>query len=357
MKRLLLAAASFIFCQQIFAQVAISNPASSPDPSAMLDVKSATKGFLMPRVILRTNVASPATGLMVYETTSNAVWVYNGTAWAQLGSGGGGASQWLVNGNHIYSGNTGNVGIGTTAPVSRLHLAGDMLMDGTNPIVQLQQSGVDKGFIQLSGDNLRMGTNSSNNSGRLVMRMNGSDRITVDSTGNMQIVGSQDAELNTHGYLMLGTANGTNLIFDNNEMMARNNGAPADLVMQNDGGSVGIGVASPVERVEVAGSMKLKGSATFLKMEVSQAGGGGPIFSQRQSSGIQFLRDGTTSSLGRMEYVDTANVANFLRFYAGSTISNTLTVTTDDYVGVGTSNPQARLQVVGAGEIFRLHSG
>src|SRR5215211_6505987 len=97
---------SFLLALHSNAQVAISNPASNPDASAMLDVKSNTKGFLMPRVTNRTNVATPATGLMVYETATNAVWVYNGTAWVQLGSGGG-STEWLVNGTHIYNGNTG----------------------------------------------------------------------------------------------------------------------------------------------------------------------------------------------------------------------------------------------------------
>ena len=87
MRKILAAFVALISCFDLLAQVAISNPASNPDPSAMLDVKSTNRGFLMPRVTNRTNVTSPATGLLVYETATNAVWVYNGTAWVQLGSG------------------------------------------------------------------------------------------------------------------------------------------------------------------------------------------------------------------------------------------------------------------------------
>lgn len=40
---------------------------------------------------------------------------------------------------------------------------------------------------------------------------------------------------------MLGAENGTNMIFDNNEIMARNNGTASHLYLQNEGGNVTIG--------------------------------------------------------------------------------------------------------------------
>jgi hypothetical protein len=51
--------------------------------SAILNVESTTKGFLPPR---GTNtqmlaIASPATGLMFYDTTNNKLNVYDGTTW------------------------------------------------------------------------------------------------------------------------------------------------------------------------------------------------------------------------------------------------------------------------------------
>jgi hypothetical protein len=57
------------------AQVAVNNTNAAPDPSAMLDVSSTSKGVLFPRVALDslkdlTTIANPANGLMVYNTTS-----------------------------------------------------------------------------------------------------------------------------------------------------------------------------------------------------------------------------------------------------------------------------------------------
>ncbi len=60
---------------------------ATPDASAILDVKSTTKGFLAPRMTEaeRTAIASPATGLLVYQTDGNAGYYYrNVTQWALL---------------------------------------------------------------------------------------------------------------------------------------------------------------------------------------------------------------------------------------------------------------------------------
>lgn len=196
MKQLLLASISILLLQQTFAQVAISNPASVPDASAMLDVKSTNKGFLMPRVVLRNNVVSPATGLLVYETTSNAVWVYNGSGWVQLGSGAG-SSQWVTNGTHIYNGNTGNVGIGINAPTAKLHLTGLMKIDGGQididdniAKVRLLYNASPKGYFSFtssSGD-IQIGTNvGSNDDGKLQLETKSFPRITILPEGNVGV--------------------------------------------------------------------------------------------------------------------------------------------------------------------------
>jgi hypothetical protein len=72
-----------------FAQgVGINSDGSPADSSAMLDVKSTNKGLLTPRMTAaqRGSIASPATGLMVYQTDAPAgFYYYNGTAWTSVG--------------------------------------------------------------------------------------------------------------------------------------------------------------------------------------------------------------------------------------------------------------------------------
>lgn len=55
------------------------------EASAALEITSTTKGVLMPRMttIQRTAIASPATGLEVYDTTTNTSWYFNGTIWVE----------------------------------------------------------------------------------------------------------------------------------------------------------------------------------------------------------------------------------------------------------------------------------
>ncbi len=81
-----------------YSQVAINNDGTTPHPSAMLDVKSTSKGLLIPRMTSaqRTAIASAATGLLVFDTDTNTFWYYNGTAWTNLG---GAANAWLLTGN------------------------------------------------------------------------------------------------------------------------------------------------------------------------------------------------------------------------------------------------------------------
>ena len=132
-----------------------------------------------------------------------------------------------------------NVGIGTTAPASKLHLVGNLLQEnGTvtlnNPasIIQFQNGGVNKTYLQLTGDNLRLGTNGGNQFGKTIIRMAGADRVLIDSTGNTQILGLQDASLTSDGYITLGSTTGRNMILDNNEIIVRNNGGTDNLILQ-----------------------------------------------------------------------------------------------------------------------------
>jgi hypothetical protein len=59
----------------------LANPASSA--SAKLRIDSTTQGFLPPRMTTtqKNAIATPATGLVVYDTTDNKHYGYNGTTW------------------------------------------------------------------------------------------------------------------------------------------------------------------------------------------------------------------------------------------------------------------------------------
>lgn len=124
---------------------------SNPDSSAALDISgidptNTLRGFLAPRMTLaqKNAIASPATGLLLYQTDgSTGFWYFDGTIWRQwLGYG------WSLNGNadtnpatdkvgtkdgqdfilktnnieSVRITSAGNMGIGTTTPSTLLHL-------------------------------------------------------------------------------------------------------------------------------------------------------------------------------------------------------------------------------------------
>jgi uncharacterized protein (TIGR02145 family) len=64
----------------------INTDGSAPDNSAMLDVKSATKGFLPPRMTTtqRNAISFPVEGLIIYNTDEKTLNIFNGNSWGLL---------------------------------------------------------------------------------------------------------------------------------------------------------------------------------------------------------------------------------------------------------------------------------
>lgn len=62
---------------------------STPDNSSVLDIVSTNKGVLVPRMTTsaRTSITSPANGLLVFDTTTNSLWVYKNSVWVEIISG------------------------------------------------------------------------------------------------------------------------------------------------------------------------------------------------------------------------------------------------------------------------------
>jgi hypothetical protein len=92
--------------------VAVNNDGSTADNSAMLDIKSSTKGLLIPRVTQaqRLAIAGPANGLLVYQTDGQAGFYFNfGSAASPSWVASGAANNtWTILGNSLLA--TGTLG-------------------------------------------------------------------------------------------------------------------------------------------------------------------------------------------------------------------------------------------------------
>src|SRR3989338_1521122 len=94
-----------------------------PNASALLDLASTStspKGLLLPRLTTdeRTAISAPASGLTIYNTTTNQLELFNGTKWLNA------SGLWAASGDHIYNLNAGNVGIWIENPAYKLHVVG-----------------------------------------------------------------------------------------------------------------------------------------------------------------------------------------------------------------------------------------
>ncbi len=69
--------------------VAINTDDSDADASAILDVKSTDQGMLIPRMTStqRDDITIPATGLMIFDTSENGFFYYDGADWVAVGGG------------------------------------------------------------------------------------------------------------------------------------------------------------------------------------------------------------------------------------------------------------------------------
>jgi hypothetical protein len=212
---------------------------TAPNVDALLDISSTTKGVLFPRMstIQRTSIPTPPNGLMVFDTNRNELYQYLGAAlswrafindayWKRqsltrsrignlsdsVGIGTLLPTEWLDVDGNIRTRNTliadNNVVAANTVSGGTLNSSGNLFVNGAsflnssitsngdiiviNPeaILQLRNgSNVNKGFFQLSGDDVRLGTNSGNTTGDLVIRMNGNNRVTINPAGDMDIDG------------------------------------------------------------------------------------------------------------------------------------------------------------------------
>ncbi len=126
MKRLMivLSCAFLLSFYPAHSQVAINTSGNPPASSALLDLSSTELGVLFPRMTAaqRDDITDPATGLMVFVTDNNSIYVYDGSSWIEGIGGSGGSGAWTVSGNDTYTSVSGNAGIGISSPNNKLHV-------------------------------------------------------------------------------------------------------------------------------------------------------------------------------------------------------------------------------------------
>jgi hypothetical protein len=148
----------------------------APDASAVLELVSGTKGALLPRVAATTDVTTPATGLVVYQTGGTAGYYYNaGTTtsptWLQL-----------VNSTQLAAANSNINSLNTQAATLGAQISGL-----SSSAVTSANNGLTK-----SGSNVVLGGTLT----QATSIATGANNLTITGTGNVGI-GTSSAPTST----------------------------------------------------------------------------------------------------------------------------------------------------------------
>lgn len=292
MKYLFSILAVLIFSQALIAQ-SIGIGTTTPNPSAQLDVTSTNKGMLLPRMTLaqRNLIAAPAAGLLVYQTDNTpGFYYYNGASWIQFSTGSA-TNYWTANGTHIYSNNTGNIGIGVNPPAYKLDIDGRIRIrtgtlgnpstssgiwlednrDGTNRIFFGMQDSIHVGFYGAAVGDVGWDFNFNAKNGNVGIGIdNPADKLAVK--GEVRI----ESATNSAGSVlrMYGGTNDLSLIqfykdisspvsmgyfgyHSGSDLSVWNSGTSAFL----SSGGLGINIVSPAAKLHVNGNVMI-GSGT-----------------------------------------------------------------------------------------------
>ncbi|WP_338814298.1 tail fiber domain-containing protein [Bernardetia sp. Wsw4-3y2] len=216
---------------QSFSQgVAINTDNTDADASSMLDVKSTNKGVLIPRMTTaqRNAIATPAEGLLVYDTTTDSFWFFSGT-WTQLGAGGADA-------DFFVQGSTNN----PSSITDNIYTRGNMVVgDNLSSTMDLVVTGAEPTFK--IGSNL--GSFNNVESGRLVFEEN-VPLYTTNPTSYCGFAFEHEGLINN---LYLRTACV----------------APSTIMTFERNGDVGIGTEDPTATLSVNGTADKTGGGTW----------------------------------------------------------------------------------------------
>ncbi|HEY6503350.1 MAG TPA: hypothetical protein VIZ28_05190 [Chitinophagaceae bacterium] len=246
---------------------------ATPNASAAVDIQNTSKGILIPRMTTaqRNAIASPATGLLVFDNTIGSFWFKSSGNWVELVDTA--KNIWKKNGTNAYLGSGGNVGLGTSVPTYDLHI------NRPSPSVGFFDAGKNKFSGSVSGDSSNLVINAYRSSvagatGDLLLQINGSGQPLPDIAGNVGIgISNPMQKLSVKGNLGLYTGDDLlgyladsdgDLLINAKAGTLISGDPPQNIILQlhsgfATSGKIGIGTNDPVEKIDIAGNLRVSG--------------------------------------------------------------------------------------------------
>lgn len=359
----------------LYAQgVGVNEDGSAPDASAMLDIKSNSRGLLIPRMTLseRNLITSPASGLLVYQTDNTpGYYSFDGLTWVRLADTG---SSWGLTGNNLGA---DNKFIGSTDNFP--------LRFRVNNIEGMTLNSTGLGIGGSPNERLSVFGNTRLN-GAFTVNFNGEVRPIQNANTYMylQSVGSGDKRIRIGGW--------------------DSSTGPVNLDLAASGGFVGVNISNPLTRLHVngGGGITVTNGNLFFRDQVSILGtqtnhslfirtnnqnrvevtNGGSVrvmnFLETVGANDPILRIRTTNAYGsandarmRLDFNSSSYIASRIESSTASTNPNgqyrgdlifynalntdlleRMRLTWNGRLAIGNTEPQARLHVTGDGGIM-----
>jgi len=253
-----------------------------------------------------------------------------------------------IGSGQIYKDASGNVGVGTSSPAYKLDVNGEIR---TSNIIRgtYGDSAYLVGGASNNNNNIFVGGGSSATPNIIAATTNGTERLRIDSSGNvgigttspaqkLEVAGSSpaikiSATSNASAQLLFNSnAGGTqkdtgSIIYGNDENLTFRT-ASTERLRIDASGNVGIGTTSPARKFHISGS-------------------DGPLFRIDNGATDQYYEFGRNSTTGYLTFLGAqTNYSGYT--FQDNNGSSRLTIQNGGNVGIGVTAPVNKLEVVGS---------